>query len=474
MRGELIVPSTVFITVRIFLKDRQEQRATPQLVILFLMLGLVLFAMFQAQNPDNWQWLLGTKRSATPSDATPSSKAPPEKSFSQPDANGLVLSHVDAMPTRFWERCLKAMTPAQQLDWLQLVHAAAAQRNLPMNVAARCEDLLAHVDRQCRDDEMEPGEWQEMLDEVPVASGSLALDRPGDGQQLWREQWWRAMDAVIRQQANDEHQTEWVERLPAFFGRVAQRLIEDGRPVQRAAETYAWFDAWHRLTQRALPGDSPPVTITSLLAQPRAYRGETVVVTGTVAEIHRQAATGNFLGIENYFVLWIKPDHVSAMPFCVYVRSLSAEWRDLLGQGKEQREVVRALNIPIRVEAQFYKVRLFYSQGEPNTLAGDKRIANAPVLFAPDLGGTPVAQPQASSGKSKIGWDMWMLMALFAVYLTWRLRGVRRRFRPVQRRERPGVSQNLNRLAEGGQVETVEEKLARLSEMMDSHDKEAP
>ena len=484
--------------------------ANAQLIFLCLMLGLVLLAMNQAGKPENWSWMFGQNQpkqgqqhqdqqdkgqqdkgqqdkgqqdkgqqdkgqqdKGQQDKADLRSKEPAEPALpnafqesseeSKPDESpSVVMGKMDRESKSFWKRTLENMTPSQQLDWLALVTATAEQELLPEEATPRLRALLHDVNarfQQYQHTRSERFGGQEPVgsQEDPAATRLLGSER------VWQTEWLPSMNAVLAGKTRLAYQTDVVKQLPMFFRSLAEQLLEDGRPIQRQEETYAWFDAWQQLQMSELDTTAPLVTTTSLLAQPGAYRGKTVSIEGKVLEARRLPATSNGVGMTHYYELWVKPKRVSKVPFCLLVRTVPETWAAKFNDDTDPPTPIQLNEVPIRVPARFYKNRIFFAEGTEEQLTGTARIANAPVLLANDLGPMANESLAARPRPSVFGWEMITLLVLLVGYTVWRVQRLRRS--SISRRpEAPGVKQRLQQLAEDGQIETVAERLAQLRE----------
>lgn len=96
----------------------------------------------------------------------------------------------------------------------------------------------------------------------------------------------------------------------------------------RNSETAAWFGMFAAL--KKVPDEivkelaAPEVGYVQLVAQPGAYRGKLIGISGYVRQITEQKPAENDLGISSYYRLVLQPTDGSAWPIFIYTLSLPA------------------------------------------------------------------------------------------------------------------------------------------------------
>ncbi len=407
-------------------RQRQERKqqagswVTPttfRLAMLCTMLGLVIWAMNHASRPESWNWLFKFDRvnlqdEANESSELPVADLPLSNTFRQPDSNEPASStselETEASPQppsppgqqadspsaetsnqsdgpresklkfvvtddhqqteiAFWRQLLEELDGTQQSRLFNLMDAAVHQRPLHGGGTASVTPLYRQMLRMRQQFHADIPDNQEL---------TLAKIK------AWERLCFPALKAVVDDRVSPKFTNESVRQLHQFLTTAANELIRDKTAVSRPREAFAWFAAWDDVFEQPLEQEiDETATVTQLLAQPEAWRGKYLRIEGTAMRIERISATFNALGIDRYYVIWIRPDHPSSFPYCVYTFSAP---ESLLGDPSEKMRVV---NQRVSTTARFFKNRLF-SAGEaayaPVLLTGTVEIpdvATAPRTF---------------------------------------------------------------------------------------------
>ena len=157
-----------------------------------------------------------------------------------------------------------------------------------------------------------------------------------------------------------------------LFPGVDRELLKSVRDNTRFRdqENAAWFNLLGVLKnsssaelRRAAVGR---VSWLQLHEQSKEYRGELIMVKGTVRRAHRVEAAKNDQGIGDYYQLWLQPDDNPKRPIVIYCLQLPTDFP----VGMELAERVRVTG--------FYFKRWLYK--------GAKDLETAPVLLAKTIG----------------------------------------------------------------------------------------
>ena len=114
-------------------------------------------------------------------------------------------------------------------------------------------------------------------------------------------------------------------------------------------------------------GQGSPVTQIQLASQAKAFRGQPVQVQGWVRSARIMKVKKNELGIDTYYVLWMRPSDSNVAPYCVYAESVPEEFPDITAQDRE-------LNEPVQVDGVFYKIRSY--------TASNEKVQTCPMILA--------------------------------------------------------------------------------------------
>ena len=430
--------------------------AGVRLGLLCLLLVMVLMAMNHASKPQSWNWLFQFDQVDLPNNTTgvPVDTPPPSQTTKTPETASGSSQPVTAasrdralaenLERQFWRNLLKQLDGQQQVRLFNLIEAATAQTDLPLGSTAAVRPVVNRI---------------MVFHKKFVEQESDHPEKLKAFQKVWSESWLPAIEAVIANRPNVDLINDEVRQLKPLLNQTAETLIQDKTPIERGREAYAWFAAWSQIFDQPLSQDNAvSATVTQLIAQPDAWRGENIRINGTAMRVERVEASYNAIGIENYYVVWIKPDHPSIYPFCVY--TLVAP-ESLMG---EPDETMREVRQPVTTTARFFKNRLFNASQKKGNEA-----AFAPVLLTAMV--EAVADPNASTSTktslpsaSTIIFSITLIsvVALLIAFYVYRTTLTTARSLP----RKNSLEKGFQILQEDGRVETTSEKLQRLSDKM--------
>ena len=237
------------------------------------------------------------------------------------------------------------------------------------------------------------------------------------------------------------------------------RDVRDGAPVGRAQEGVAWLMIWHRIladqqnTKAQNSEQSVAVTQLELNSRPQSFRGKKVAFRGHVRSARMQTVKNHELGIEKYYILWIKPEEKSTFPYCVYALDLPN------GFPPVQRETVE-MNEKVQVTGTFFKVRSYQAKGGlrecplvladmPEWMPGEKDTAAE----------TPVVIPSWPVMAGAL-----CLIALGAAGLAFLVYRTTSTPRAESAEAEAEISKDIEALQHNPAVETVSDRLRKMSE----------
>ena len=430
--------------------------AGVRLGFLCLLLVMVLLAMNHASKPQSWNWLfqfdqvdLPNNAAGSPVDTPPTTQSTkpaelasdPSKATTAASSKGALAAN---MERQFWRDLLQQMDGQQQVRLFNLIKATTAQTDLPSGSTAAVRPVINRI----------MAFHKKFITREANDPKKLAAF-----EKVWSESWLPAIEAVIANRPNKELMNAEVQQLKPLLNQVAETLIQDKTPIERGREAYAWFAAWSQVFDQPMAqDDAVTATVTQLISQPDAWRGENIRINGTALRVERVSASYNALGIESYYVVWIKPDHPSIYPFCVY--TLVAP-ESLMG---EPNETMREVNQAVTTTARFFKNRLFNASQEK----GDE-AAFAPVLLTAMV--ESVADPNATTSTesslpkaSVIIFAISMICVVALLIALYVYRTTRTTARAAPRKN--SLEAGFQSLQKDGRVETTPEKLQRLSQEM--------
>lgn len=457
------------------LHQRTNSRtATIRLVFLIGSLFFVIWGMSIAGRTETWRWLFrdpavvgsdGKSPDSRDSGSTPS----PAATIQMPsddataiqgptsDQAGAISELTSTLPVEtvseyelaFAQRFLTSLSSHELYTFWQVVQCAVDQRELPVGETATAAVLVNQLAQQWS---LWNQKWDTLFQEANVPADRRAAVM--EARDRWESSVLPAMAAVtIRpdESVNQEHLLEFRRTID----RAAYTLVEQYTHVGRPVESFAWFSSWANVFSQPLSIEKqalPAPTMTQLLGQPEAWAGQTISVEGTALRIQRVTAGMNPLNITDYFVIWIRPNHPSMYPYCVYT---------LLPPDPlmiEKNELEKNVSVPVSVAGQFFKVRLFDAGG---------KAGQAPLLMAStiqvlpatpeSMGNEPFRMPGAVTIVTTL-----LLIGIIASGIAWlawrtsqsgRLRGL-----PTGSR----LHSAMDNLQRDDRIETVQQKIKRM------------
>jgi len=162
-------------------------------------------------------------------------------------------------------------------------------------------------------------------DELPDKQRTQLLNVLRDLEVEWTNLLGRALRAVLDDRPWTELEREALAKLQATLDELALAAIRDDM-VWRPEEQTAWFRSFEKLmalTDRDLNRQSLGIVgFVQLFRQTNEYRGQLVTVSGTAELAYHVPAPKNDLGIDRYYVFWLRPGDGSDAPIVVYALEL--------------------------------------------------------------------------------------------------------------------------------------------------------
>jgi len=452
-----------------------------RLGMLCLMLVMVIYAMIHASRPESWNWLFkfdkvrleqtgqsdqgataGTPGLAGQGDGAETNSfvnsnrsADGKQAVTDSTADSTMIATTDrsGLSLQFWRQVLRSFDGQQQLRLFNLVQAVSRQTALKSGQTNSLRPVVARLD-SLKTDFVKRLE-SKIDDDSNDNDNSAAVT---EFTQAWDQSIRPAMDAVLKDHPDQALINVDVTSMADLLQIVSAEQIRDKTPIQRVQEAYAWFAAWSEVYDQPIDQQvQETATVTQLIAQPEAWRGQTIHVTGTALRVERVDASHNALGIERYYVIWIKPDHPSSFPYCVY--SLMAP-ESLMGEPDQK---MREVEQRVEADARFFKNRLFDAgesggAGEaavaPVLLSTSVRIPRRPAKVAKEKFQVPGTNVVLLTLAIIVGMSSLIALTVYRTTLSGRVRA-------LPKKER--LANQFSLLKEDRRVETTLEKLQRLS-----------
>lgn len=309
---------------------------------------LVLVLMFEARKPENWKWMwagVDTSSEAEeelepidtrlpPAERRPADEIgtvyandPPgtsiadEVSAEADDADALHRVEIDA-----WRGIWRRLDRDQRIVLQRVLRASRRRTAFDTNDSATWSDTYEQIEQSL-------ARYLETANEAVLVSGE---EVPADQKRQllnvlrrvevdWKESRGNALQAVLEERAWTELERETLSKLQATLDELALMEIRDDM-VSRPAEQYAWF----RLLESLIEQDEQHLKTQSLgeasfvqlFRQPNEYRGKVVMVRGRVESACKVSAPKNDVGIQTYYMLWLRPLDSSGSPIVAYTLKL--------------------------------------------------------------------------------------------------------------------------------------------------------
>lgn len=301
-------------------RGSQRTPANRRIFRLALMLVLVLLLMQQASDPDVYRRFFGAM--GAPLDAVPSeSHRPP----------GPERSHI---------------SEAEAIESLQ-VAPGAPQTGTPLaGTVERVDDetrrrlsaSLAALRRGEEPHEVVEGEtWDRLVQTVAEAAAKEGEINP------------ETLAAALRSPGSPDAKA-LLQRLQAGLDASYWTTVSDAT-IWQPGDALAFY----RLLEKGGQFEEPPTRVgyLSLSDQPLVYRGRPVAIEGDVARVEPQRAPANEFGVEDYWLVWLRPADGSDRPVMVYaaeIRGIKAADRQTPNQrrarGDSRGGVSKAAPVP--------------------------------------------------------------------------------------------------------------------------------
>lgn len=284
---------------------RRSRSASRRLFRLVILLVLVLILMREAANPDvyrNFFGALGAPLVAEPTAET-ITREELETLLGGPDAELKELPRLDGLVAELGEDGRRRLT-----QWLADERRAGSRAEL---AGEPDSELLARL--------------------ASAAAGSGSVE-----------------PSEITKALNFGEQNEG--RHSSAEGLAMRRALQsalDREYLSRVSDATIWTrddaDAFYRWLEignsQELGEWGPPIFVgfVSLLDQPAVYRGARVAMRGTAVRAESIRAADNAFGVEQYWLVWVKPEDGSDRPVMGYAVDLPDDLRMLTQSGVDQQ-----------------------------------------------------------------------------------------------------------------------------------------
>ena len=390
---------------------------------LVALLGLVLLAMHEAGKPKTWE-RLGFGNATV--EETPVAESPDNPELPEQDQNQLP----DQDPIRmFWQECFADLNPDEQRLLLNRLLA-------PWKPGGAGQDVTELVNRIQQLFQLQKNRTPERFSRIQQIEIARTLEA-------------LAPDA----ETPDSETTEVLKQILATLDELAYRNIKDRTTLGRVVEKPAWYRSWDRLIQNSEPSSKTEVSFLQLTAQPGAWRGKPVSVSGQARALERVRAANPHHGIEFYHVLWVKPRDSNQTPWCIYARELPD------GFPRTDDGMIK-LDEPITATGIFFKLRSY--------VATNEKIESCPLILADTIQWKPAVAIAVAKPWRPANWLLTVffigmpLVACWLAVLVWRST-TNRGFAHGKNRQQE-ILHSLDSLADNPEIKSDRERIRELNE----------
>ncbi len=393
---------------------------------LFALVGglmIVVILMSEARKPERWHWLTlfgqnGNKQplvaepwTVQDSDGKNGSPAQQEPVTPEPVAGqdtsteqDPTASGVQASPGRslrseqdFWRDVFLELPREDQKAFFGLLRDQDSGAIYTPADKEKLLDLLDRVDQNVQSHLLQVIQTATQSNGtesgVPVTQPLLDITKP------WTDKTLPYLRSTVRKDLEMlDFDRAQLALLRSYFENAMLSLIEDHGQLLSPIEGPGWLVVWDRVLKDKA-GKYRTVTHFDLSSQPETYRGEPVEIDGMALLIERVTMAKNILGVEEYYVIWVRSDEIGKTPFCVYTLELPP--------GTESFAARRvSVKWKVKIDGYFFKIRTYVDQ--------QSKVGECPMILARSCISLPV--PVTASNDEfqwKVPW--WFIAAMLSL-----------------------------------------------------------
>ena len=324
-----------------------------RLLTLVFAFMLVIVLMFEARKPENWKWMWGGVDSPgeaeaelvpidtrlPPAEQTPGDEIgtvyandPPGSNIAATvtesataieadDADALHRVEIDA-----WRGIWRRLDREQRIIFQRVLRAARRNNDFDPDDLTSWSETYQQVDSSLAQ-YLETANEAVLVagEEIPAEQKKQLLNVLRRVEMDWREKRGPALRAVLEARRWTESERASLAHQQATLDELALSEIQDDM-VWRPAEQHAWFRLFETLLeqdeQQLQEQSLGEASFVQLFRQPNEYRGKIVSARGRVELAYKVSAPSNDVGIEAYYVFWLRPLDSSDSPIVAYALDL--------------------------------------------------------------------------------------------------------------------------------------------------------
>lgn len=485
---------------RLRLRSRRQYPviANRQLLAMILLLIGVLYAMYEAGKPERWYWLVPptesdelpmpmmhiapSTRDSTLTAKTKSSSVDPglhdsptadtglensstgnSSSISLLDSNQAqdpdFTANLDGRPNGelaypkaaldFWQNWLRRASSKQRNDLYFILKRIRHQQPCPQLQQSSVSELIDKIKQQR---EADHEQRLSKLSFAPSSQRQQLTNELFESQQVWQLFELPALQAFASEAETTEEQRQQIDRLQLALDATIFHFVRDLTAQGWEGDSPAWGRMWERIVAGDI-GQAIRVNHLELTSQPSFYRGKTVAASGSVQAARREPLTVRELGIEELYVLVVRPNDSRVSPYFVYSLELPDGF-PIVGD-----QYVK-MNQPIDFQGHFFKIRTY-----PDT---QNKVQNAPMILANSIHpiaevSIPLDTRQSSANLARPLTTGLILLPLLAIFIAWWLFRITNivRFKPGKNRTAE-IHRQLDGLSQNPDIKTDRERIDEL------------
>ena len=477
--------------------DKTSKAIRIRLLMLFSMLILIIVAMNEAGKPERWEWMgfdqpptsvktieldnnadapsakVEFENNAGVGSPPPNRTAPPNSSNLKKSNSSFSVSPTAGQPNsvvvgtyqgdyptaavQFWEEMFRKFSPDSQTCFLQLISRIRNGITTPKDQQAKTKRIVELIKQ--KHDSFE----QSLFDELAVATDGtpekiVLLNQLNESQTIWADKIFPALSESSSGRDTTLSQQNAIIRLQAVIDDLLLLQVQDHTSLGWTGDSGSWIRTWEKVISPTATDadleDATSVNRIELMGQPDIYRGKPIAIEGWVRSARKKKLPADTaLGIEHYYILWVRPRESKLGPYCVYCQKIPASFPKL---GNEFIDV----NQLVQVDGYFFKIR--------NYIAADSSVQECPVVIAPKLNiiasaPMPLLDKWQPSPTTLI--TAFVVIPIGATFIAWFAFQTSR-----TKRQSPGAStkkridDSLDALVKSPEVQTDREKIMALYE----------
>ena len=382
--------------------DYSSRRMQWRLLAIVAAFMAVMWVVFEARNPQRWQWITQLDRVEPPhEEINPRLLEPTRRQTSDevivgertrpklptPAEDDDVFSTDDRAWASGWEDVFGRLSNTHRRTVYELLKAAREESPIEPAQQEAASDAIAQLDRYWAEYRASAKSGLEDLTEEEQAAWLPVLEKL---ELRWTTEAKPLLMIIAQSEPLSEKQRTHLIAVQDLLDRLELKAIQDNTPW-RSSEREIWFRLLGKLQQRTPQelqhGSAGSVGYAQLYKQSESYRGKLVTVRGAAHDVYWVEAPTNAYGIKRYWVYWLRPEGGPNSPILVYALDKPQGFPsiDIADSGRSKMPTIE----DVEFTGFFFKRYAYEAQGG---------IYTAPMLLARE----PVWIKGAFSGRASL------------------------------------------------------------------------